>query len=109
MASSQKELIPMRPADLLRSKRENAGLSLERAAELSRIKPSVLQAIEAGETAAIPSVYLRGYIRNYARALGLDPVEIENQLEQVQGADPVVQSVFSVKSDRGRTENWLKA
>jgi len=109
MNSSQKELIPMRPGDLLRSARERAGLSLERVGELSRIKPSLLAAIEADDTAAIPSVYLRGYIRNYARALGLDPTDIEEQLDQVQGADPVVQSVFSVKSERGRAEKWLKA
>jgi len=109
MASSQKELIPMRPGDVLRSAREKAGLSLERAAELSRIKPPLLAAIEADDTAKIPSVYLRGYIRNYARALGLEPSEIEEQLDQVQGAEPAVQSVFSVKSDRGRAEKWLKA
>jgi len=109
MASSQKELIPMRPGDVLRSAREKAGLSLERAAELCRIKPALLAAIEAEDTATIPSVYLRGYIRNYARALGVEPAEIEDRLDQVHGADPAVQSVFSVKSDRGRAEKWLKA
>jgi len=107
--NNQKELIPMRPGDLLRLTREKAGLSLERAGELSRIKPSVLAAIEADDTDSIPSVYLRGYIRNYARALGLDPAEIEDQLDQVRGAEPAVQSVFTVPSDRGRAEKWLKA
>jgi len=107
--NNQKELIPMRPGDLLRLTREKAGLSLERAAEMSRIKPSVLSAIEADDTASIPSVYLRGYVRNYARALGLDPAEIEDQLAGLQCSEPAVQSVFSVKSDRGRTEKWLKA
>jgi len=107
--SNQKELIPMRPADLLRFEREQAGLTLERAGELSRIKPSVLAAIESGETDDIPSVYLRGYIRNYARALGIDPADIEERMEHVQGIEPKVQSVFSVKSTRGNTEKWLKA
>jgi cytoskeleton protein RodZ len=109
MASSQKELIPMRAGDLLRSRREKVGLSLERAAEIARLKPSVLAAIESDETAAIPSVYLRGYIRTYARALGLEPADIEEQLAQVQGAEPAVQSVFSVNTGRGRTERWIKA
>jgi cytoskeleton protein RodZ len=107
--NNQKELIPMRSGDLLRLAREKAGLSLERAAELSRIKPSVLAAIEADDTASIASVYLRGYIRNYANALGLDPAEMEDHLAQAQGVEPVVQSVFSVKTDRGRAEKWLKA
>ena len=107
--NNQKELIPMQPGDLLRIRREQAGLTLERAGEISRIKPSVLAAIESGETAGIPSVYLRGYIRNYARALGVDLADIEDRMEQVQGVEPTVQSVFSVKSARGRTETWLKA
>ena len=80
----------MRAGDLLRSRREKVGLSLERAAEIARLKPSVLAAIESDETAAIPSVYLRGYIRTYARALGLEPADIEDQLAQVQGAEPAV-------------------
>ena len=106
---TQKELIPMQPGDLLRFQREQAGLTLARAAELSRSKPSVLAAIESGETAGIPSVYLRGHIGNYARVLGVDPADIEGQMVHVQGAEPSVQSVFSVKSSRGRTEKWLKA
>ena len=107
--NNQKELIPMQPGDLLRYHREQAGLSLERAGELAKIRPSVLAAIESGETSGIPSVYLRGSIRNYARALGLEQSDIEEQMEHVQGLEPQVQSVFSVKSSRGRTEKWIKA
>lgn len=107
--NNQKELIPMLPGDLLRFQREQAGLTLEQASELARIKPSVLAAIESGETTAIPSVYLRGYIRNYARALGVDSAEIEAHMEHVHGAEPGVQSVFTVATNRGRTERWLKA
>jgi cytoskeleton protein RodZ len=107
--NNQKELIPMQPGDLLRYQREQAGLTLERVSQLARIKPSVLQAIESGETDEIPTVYLRGYIRAYAKALGVDPSDIEEQMAHVKGSDPVVQSVLSVRSSRGRTEKWLKA
>jgi cytoskeleton protein RodZ len=105
----QKELIPMRPGDLLRYHRDQAGMSVETAAALSKTRPSVIAAIESGETASIPSVYLRGYVRNYARALGLDQAEVEEQMQHVQGSDPGVQSIFTVPSRRGRTEKWLKA
>lgn len=106
--TAQKELIPTRPGDLLRHKREQAGLTLEQAAGLSRIKPDVLAAIESGETEAIPAVYLRGYVRNYARFLGIDAAAIEESLQYMRGSEPAVQSVFSVPSARGRTEKWLK-
>ena len=68
----------MRPGDLLRQVREQRKISLERAAEASRIRLRVLAAIESGETRDIPTVYLRGYVRNYARFLGVDPAEIED-------------------------------
>ena len=99
----------MLPGDLLRHKREQAGLTLGRASELSHIKPAVLAAIESGETAAIPSVYLKGYVRNYARFLGVDSASIEQSLQHLRGSEPLVQSVFTVPSARGRTEKWLKA
>jgi len=107
--NNQKELIPMQPGDLLRYQREQAGLTLERVSQLARIKPSLLQAIERGETEEIPTVYLRGYIRAYAKALGVDPSDIEERMAHVKGSEPVVQSVLSVPSVRGRTEKWLKA
>ena len=107
--TSQHELIPMRPGEILRFEREQKGLTLERAAADSRIKPTVLSAIEDGNTADIPSVYLKGYIRNYARYLGINPSEIEDRIEQVEGATPEVRTVFTVNSNRGRAEKWLKA
>jgi cytoskeleton protein RodZ len=107
--SSQKELIPMRPGDLLRYEREQKGLSIERASMQSRIKPTVLEAIESGETGDIPSVYLKGYIRNYARFLEVDLSGIEDHMENVKGAEPAVRTVFTVQSKRGKAEKWLKA
>jgi cytoskeleton protein RodZ len=107
--TSQKELIPMRPGDILRYEREQKGLTIELASRQSRIKRSVLVAIESGETGEIPSVYLRGYIRNYARFLGVDPADLEDKMEHVKGAEPEVRTVFTVKNKRGNAEKWLKA
>lgn len=106
--SGQHELIPMRPGDLLRQVREQRKISLERAAEASRIRPQVLRAIEAGETGHIPTVYLRGYVRNYARFLGVDPAEIERRMDSVQGTEPEVRTVFPDHVPRKGGERWLK-
>ena len=107
--TSQNELIPLVPGDLLRYEREKRGFSLDRAAELSRIKPAVLSAIEYGDTGEIPAVYLRGYIRNYARFLGLDPNQIDQHMEHVKSSRPEVRSVFEVNTNRAGTDRWLKA
>jgi len=107
--TSQQELIPMRPGDILRYEREQKGLTIELASSRSKIKQSVLAAIESGETGEIPSVYLKGYIRNYARFLGIDPVLIEGQMEHVRGAEPGVRTVNTVRTSRGNAEKWIKA
>jgi cytoskeleton protein RodZ len=107
--NNQKELIPLRPGDILRHEREQKGLTIETASRQSRIKPEVLTAIETGETGEIPSVYLRGYIRNYARYLGVPAADLEAQMEHVKGAEPGVRTVFTVKTKRGGAEKWLKA
>jgi cytoskeleton protein RodZ len=99
----------MRPGDVLRYEREQQGLTLELAAAKSRIKRTVLEAIETGETADIPSVYLRGYIRNYARFLGVDTAGLEPEIVQVKGAEPQVRTVFTMKNRRNAGEKWLKA
>lgn len=107
--TSQKELIPKLPGDVLRYHRDRQGLTLQQASEQSRIKLDTLSAIESGDTSAIPSVYLRGYIRNYARFLGVPRDELEEHIQNVRGAEPSIQSVFSAGAKRGRGESWLKA
>lgn len=107
--TSQKELIPLLPGDILRYEREKKGLTLERAAEQSKIKLPVLSAIESGETGEIPSVYLRGYIRNYAHFLGLDANNLDRHMEHVKGSEPDVRSVFDVNTKRKDSDRWLKA
>jgi len=106
--TSQRELIPLEPGDVLRFEREQQGLTIELAAAKAKIKSSVIRAIESGETAEIPSVYLRGYIRNYARFLGVDTSSLEARISHIKGAEPGVRTVFTVRSRRSNGEKWLK-
>jgi len=59
---------------VLRCCRENAHLSLEDAAEATKIGKKYLRALEADHYEDLPSpVYLKGFLRIYATYLGLDP------------------------------------
>jgi cytoskeleton protein RodZ len=107
--TNQTELIPTMPGDILRHHRETKGYTLEQTAQLSKIKLDVLSAIESGETDEIPSVYLRGYIRNYARFLGLDSEKLDQHMQHVKFADPALRSVFYARPRRSSTDRWLKA
>ncbi len=58
---------------LLRRAREKRGLSLGDVADKTRISPRWLQALEEAQLDILPApVFVSGYLRSYARLLGLD-------------------------------------
>jgi cytoskeleton protein RodZ len=60
--------------DSFRTARESQGITLSEAAERTHIRSVYLEAIEAEDWNVIgPPVYVRGFLRSYARFLGLDP------------------------------------
>lgn len=59
---------------ILREARETKGLTLSQVQEQIRISERFLSAMESGEYEVLPTpVHVRGYLRNYARFLELDP------------------------------------
>jgi len=66
-----------RLGDALRERREHKGVTMEQAAEDTRIREKFLQAIESGDYQSLPgTVYTKGFLRNYAQYLGLDAEEM---------------------------------
>ncbi|MBN1994342.1 MAG: helix-turn-helix domain-containing protein [Anaerolineae bacterium] len=62
--------------ELLRTTREEQGITLAEASEAVRIRRHLLEALEENNFSAFPSpVITRGLIRNYAKYLNLDPIE----------------------------------
>jgi hypothetical protein len=60
----------------LRTARERAGVSLSELASRTRIPQRSLRAIEENDFDAVPSgIFVRSFIRNYAREVGVDPAE----------------------------------
>lgn len=85
----------------LRRERESRGISLEDVFRRTRISMPVLQALESGDTSNLPTrVILRGFIKSYAKAVGLNPEEalrrFEEEAEEAALTDPAVTSVRSV-------------
>jgi len=63
--------------NLLKEKREFKNLSLEEVSKSTRIKEHFLKAIEEDRFNLCPSpFYVKGFLTNYARFLGLDPKDI---------------------------------
>jgi cytoskeletal protein RodZ len=63
--------------DLFRNRREKMGLSHTRISEITRIRPHILEALENENWEVLPSsVFVTGFIRSYARTLGLEQEKI---------------------------------
>ena len=66
--------------DRLRLAREARGVDLYRVERDTKIRVKYLQAMEQGLFTELPAdVYARGFLRNYASYLGLDPDEAESE------------------------------
>lgn len=101
----------------LQKAREKAGLSTGDVAAAQHLRPSVIQAIESGDYSQIDSeLFLKGYVRAYARQVGLDAdaviadldqelEPIRQQREQEQEANPLV----DIERRRRRKRQLAKA
>jgi cytoskeletal protein RodZ len=86
---------PDLPERLL-SARERKGVDLYRAERDTKIRARYLAALERGEYRELPgAVYTKGFLRNYALYLGLDPEDVIRQWKRERGdasvpAEPVL-------------------
>lgn len=68
---------------LMRQEREARKLSLGEVTEATKISRRILVAFENGEKEHFPHpVYAKGFVRNYSKLLGLDPLESVRVLER---------------------------
>jgi cytoskeleton protein RodZ len=105
----QPELIPKGPGDVLRQARVKRRWTVEFVAQAIKVRPEVLIAIERGDTSHIPPVYLKGYMRSYAREVGVPQDIISPLLSKSQAVDPEVQSIFKEGLPRSHGDRWFKA
>jgi cytoskeleton protein RodZ len=70
----------------LKAAREKKNISLHQVAETTKIKTDQLRALEAGQFEIfIAPIYIRGFVRSYARYLKLDEATLLAQLDQELG------------------------
>ncbi|HEX9252289.1 MAG TPA: RodZ domain-containing protein [Ignavibacteriaceae bacterium] len=59
-------------ADELRQQRESAGLTLQQMATKTRIDLKFLEAIDQGNFSFLPDLYVKAFVKQYAKTIGLD-------------------------------------
>src|SRR3982750_2777302 len=90
------EPLPSLP-ERLYTARERKGVDLYRAERDTKIRARYLGALERGDYKELPgAVYTKGFLRNYALYLGLDPDEILLQWRSERGDDKPSEPVIVV-------------
>lgn len=75
--------------NLLREAREAKGMSLAEVQAVIRIQSKFLEALESGLYHELPTpAHAKGFLRNYARFLGLDPIPLLERYELVKERAP---------------------
>jgi cytoskeleton protein RodZ len=95
----------------LRAAREDKGLALDEVAAVTRIPTRHLQSLEQSDWASLPApTYTMGFAKSYAAAVGLDRVEIADQLRAEMGgvrATPADAEVFEAADPARTMPKWL--
>ncbi len=81
----------------LRAAREERNIPLQEICDRTRIQLEFLKQIEAGRLEGLPEfVFVRGFVRNYAQALGLDYTSMQGDLQRISD---LIQQLQPFKKD----------
>jgi cytoskeleton protein RodZ len=79
------------PGQLLRQARTDLRLAPEEVAQILRLAPKQIVALESDDYANLPGpTYVRGYLRSYAQFLGLSPEKVIESYNRIPAATPRV-------------------
>lgn len=83
-----------RPGRMLAEARAAKGMTLAEVAAQLKLSPSQVAALEADDYGSLPGpVFVRGFIRNYARLLDQDPEQLSGSLNLPQGSAPAAAAI----------------
>jgi cytoskeleton protein RodZ len=84
----QQDEIPEGPGSRLRQARLSKGLEMSRVAAQLHLSDALIEALERDDYDSLPGpVFIRGYLRNYTRLLGMDPQRVLDEYERLAPAD----------------------
>jgi cytoskeleton protein RodZ len=80
------------PGAMLSAAREELNLSVSDVARHLKLSPAQVEALEEGAYDRLPGrVFVRGFLRNYAKLLGIDPQPLLRSIEHEMPQPPVVE------------------
>lgn len=110
MSEVQQEL--NEPGKILRTAREELGLSVDQVADQLHLRPSVVEALEKEDYSEFTSdVFLKGYFRSYCRLVNLHEsrmVELLDHSRELAGFDPGMKKDSEAEYSSVLQRNWFK-
>jgi cytoskeleton protein RodZ len=98
---------PQRIGTMLKAERERLGLSLGQVTEKTRMRGQVIEAIENEDWGSLPPpVYVRGFLRSYAKMLGLSHEAVIDLYAKCAPPESPVQIPHPEPSGNRRRRAW---
>ncbi len=98
------------PGELLRQGREASGLTQQEAATKLHLHQRIVAALEQDDEAQLPTpIYVRGYLRNYARLLDLDSDAVLAAYETRDNQHPELKPPVAAKSQASSSDKPVRA
>lgn len=103
--------------ETLADARQRAGLTVARVSEVTRIRETVIRAIERDDFSVCGgNFYARGHIRSIARTIGIDPEPLVQDYDDAHGGSPqavraseIFEPETPIKIAERRRPNWSAA
>ena len=94
------------PGPVLRAERERRGLKVEEVASQMRLSRHQVEALERGDYDALPgAIFVRGFIRNYAKLLQIDPESLLETMARPQESI-IPPKVEGIPFPSGQKRSW---
>jgi cytoskeletal protein RodZ len=111
---------PQSMGDYLRAARRRRRVSIERAAEDTKIRADFLMRMESDEFDFLAAAYVRGFLKNYARYLRVDPEPLLTELDRRLGSRVDTAQIIAAErrrktrrragyAERRQLSNWVIA
>ena len=93
---------PAEFSEYLRARREQKSLTLADISRITKVPTPSLQRLEDGEFDKLPAeVFVRGFLRSYAKCVGLDPEEVVRKYADTRQVEPEPEPVLLTEDTQG--------
>ncbi|GBD87016.1 helix-turn-helix domain protein [bacterium BMS3Abin03] len=76
-------------AEELKEAREKSGITLQQVSAKTRIDLKFLEAIESGDFSFLPELYVKAFIKQYAKVVGLDEEEVSEKYDAAKAGKKI--------------------